>query len=1150
MAGNYAFSAPINIVRYRNGTLLKLAASTHEFTSYNYDAETRTGTFDPETIQISVMVEGDITIGSWSYSTDGQEWEAVVSGEHGMTLNEDYLELEATSDLYQSTNSNITIMCTSADGGYYDTVTIVRTIDPIIAFQKVYTDLRIDREKIALIASDEQLRQFSESQTMVDKMAAIEVKADSITSEVHASYSTKSYVDAQDEAAKSAAALDATGKANAAIQTAAADATQKANAAQSAAQDYTDDKLDDYSTTVEMNSAIDQRANQITASVQSQYATKESVKKTYTLDLLHYLATPQATGVTTQTSGWTTTPQYVTATNKYLWLYHTYSFTDGTGENSTPYIGGVYGDKGLQGEKGDNGAKGDKGDKGDNGVSIGSITEYYALNNSTTAPADSAFSTAIRMPTADNKYVWNYELITYSDSTTSRSEKHIVAMYGVVGERGTGISSITDYYAVNNSTTPPADSSFSPQVAQPTSTSKYLWNYEVITYSDGTSTQTAKRVMGTYGEKGDRGEQGERGYNGVNTAMVILYKRSTYAPVSPLDPLVYSFTDNSLTGNKNGWSMTIPAGSDPCWAIGAVASATSTTDTITNVEWSTPAKIIENGVNGQDGTNGTNGLNQATIQLYRRAATAPSKPTTRTTYTFATGDLNPVPTGWSRTIPTGTDPCYVTSAAAISSDSTYIISAWGNVSKLVEDGTDGEDGVGIVEVIPLYYLSATTGSVAAPTENVTYTGTSPNRWTRNIPAVSSTYQYLYTCDQILNTAGVYSWSTVVQNNALTSLATRMSEAELKITDEAIISTVRKEYGTVEQVDVNMNLLLDSNAPTLDNVDLTDAIRRVDALNEWTALSSNVDDIQYGLVITATGTGEHYIAWYGNRAGAVTVVPESTYTISCYVRTLMPGILRLRYNSYSFATINVPYTGEWKRIYHTFTAPTAAQMYDGNTIDVWFQYRFDDSATEVEEVELGEEGTTGTSTDYQYFAELCGFMLTEGDELEEWNDGVNMPSVKLATTQSVQSQIYQSADEIRLKADKIAWESENSSMTEDGKLTCNEANIHGSITSNNSDSTRYIRVEDGAIYGGAEGTDSFIDFKGLFGDGEGPYIKGNSITFEANDVYCVSGNDVLAGVDMGTTVIQLPYNIRTEGRNIAWDYIEVRLIGGIICNPNT
>ena len=147
--------------------------------------------------------------------------------------------------------------------------------------------------------------------------------------------------------------------------------------------------------------------------------------------------------------------------------------------------------------------------KSKNGISMVGTTELYALNNSsTTAPADSAFTEGIKTPTSSNRYLWNMEKINYSDDSSKAVDKHIVAIYG---ETGVGLQSVENYYAVNNLTTAPADSAFSTDVKTTTSTNKYLWNYEVSVYSDGTRHKTDKRIIGTYGDKGDKGDKGDSG---------------------------------------------------------------------------------------------------------------------------------------------------------------------------------------------------------------------------------------------------------------------------------------------------------------------------------------------------------------------------------------------------------------------------------------------------------------------------------------------------------------------------------------------------------------------------------------------------------------------------------------------------------------
>ena len=92
--------------------------------------------------------------------------------------------------------------------------------------------------------------------------------------ETNAAADAKAKADAAQAAAEKAAAADAQAKAAAAEaaakQAAAADAKKKADAAKKEAQDYTDGKLTEYSTTDEVKSAINQTATQISLEVSAQ----------------------------------------------------------------------------------------------------------------------------------------------------------------------------------------------------------------------------------------------------------------------------------------------------------------------------------------------------------------------------------------------------------------------------------------------------------------------------------------------------------------------------------------------------------------------------------------------------------------------------------------------------------------------------------------------------------------------------------------------------------------------------------------------------------------------------------------------------------------------------------------------------------------
>lgn len=181
------------------------------------------------------------------------------------------------------------------------------------------------------------------------------------------------------------------------------------------------------------------------------------------------------------------------------------------------------------------------------------------------------------------------------------------------------------------------------------------------------------------------------GSAGLSNAIVYLYKRSATAPtIDWQNTLTYSFVNKALTSVPSGWSQTIPAHTaDPLYVTAATASSRTDTDDIEYNEWASPVMLAEDGA---DGGPGANGLNSATVFLYRRYPSEPSKPSGSYTYTFATGLLSSLPSGWSQTIPSGTEPCWVSQGTAISTEATDIVSEWSNVVLFVENGTDGSNG--------------------------------------------------------------------------------------------------------------------------------------------------------------------------------------------------------------------------------------------------------------------------------------------------------------------------------------------------------------------------------------------------------------------------------------------------------------------------
>ena len=139
--------------------------------------------------------------------------------------------------------------------------------------------------------------------------------------------------------------------------------------------------------------------------------------------------------------------------------------------------------------------------QGSSGKGVKTVTNYYLATNSSSGITTntSGWTTTVQSVTSSNKYLWNYEEITY---TNDKKETTAPCIIGAYGADGRGIKEVKEYYQVStsNSTAPTTWVEKTPP--QLTTTNKYLWNYEQITYTDNNSTTTTPCVIGVYGDTG------------------------------------------------------------------------------------------------------------------------------------------------------------------------------------------------------------------------------------------------------------------------------------------------------------------------------------------------------------------------------------------------------------------------------------------------------------------------------------------------------------------------------------------------------------------------------------------------------------------------------------------------------------------------
>lgn len=236
--------------------------------------------------------------------------------------------------------------------------------------------------------------------------------------------------------------------------------------------------------------------------------------------------------------------------------------------------------------------------------------QYAASASATTAPA-TGWSTTPPQLTATARYLWNYETIRYTDGTEQQTERRVIGVYGDTGKDGVGIQSITEYYLASASasgvTTQTAGWSTAPQ--QTTLEKRYLWNYEVVRYTDSTTYTSTPVVIGTHGESG-------------------AIAKNLAGRVTDLDQMrTQQWEGRWYAGGGNGIAHR-PAGVD---AFGLDVSRTAQgywtqiltpANTLTNTQWMRTwtsaawTAWIEKGKDGATGTPGTPGADGLTPYVH------------------------------------------------------------------------------------------------------------------------------------------------------------------------------------------------------------------------------------------------------------------------------------------------------------------------------------------------------------------------------------------------------------------------------------------------------------------------------------------------------------------------------------------------------
>ena len=281
------------------------------------------------------------------------------------------------------------------------------------------------------------------------------------------------------------------------------------------------------------------------------------------------------------------------------------------------------------------GAKGDTGATGSSGIGINSITEYYAVSSSnTTAPT--SWSTTVPTMTATNKYLWNYETITYSNNTTTNTSKRVIGVYGdkgntgATGATGNGISKITNYYLATSSSSgvTTSTSGWTTSVQSVSSSKKYLWNYDVITYTNSSTNTTTPCIIGAYGDTGASGADAytiiltneshtfaTQNNGNISSAISTTTQVLAYKGASSITPTIGTLpTVNGLTLSKNGTTITIQANTGTSLADSGSFNIPVTVDGKSFTKTFSWSKSKQ-GATGATGATGASGTNAKSVDI-------------------------------------------------------------------------------------------------------------------------------------------------------------------------------------------------------------------------------------------------------------------------------------------------------------------------------------------------------------------------------------------------------------------------------------------------------------------------------------------------------------------------------------------------------
>jgi hypothetical protein len=299
-----------------------------------------------------------------------------------------------------------------------------------------------------------------------------------------------------------------------------------------------------------------------------------------------------------------------------------------------------------------------------------------------------------------------------------------------------------------------------------------------------------------------KSKEGQQGVQGDETVQVKVFKAVTYNANIPTTPSggTYDFTDNTFTP-PSGWSITAPAQAylQVVYTSVATVSGASTETAVSPGTFSSPTLEI--------------GVTPTSRTVYQRSATN----LTTAPNSGSAIDYQTAPTGWSFTIPSGSNPLYAAfGSSTFSAANRSLTVIYGTPIKQEADDPINQKQINIYRKNSAS-ISSSSGTFSSPLAGNT-------SWSLSVPGLTADGDIIYVASRLFTSDGASpqdsSWSTPVKYSERNDGSDGQSARTVsiyKLNDATVTSTTGGSFSSPLSGNTDWSLSVPSLASDSDAV---------------------------------------------------------------------------------------------------------------------------------------------------------------------------------------------------------------------------------------------------------------------------------------------------------------------------------------------